>query len=132
VVDYKYNYLPITTVLTLYSNGQFRNEESFIDKGKMGHYFQDLYTDWYSNEPIREQGNYDDNMKQGMWYTWHENGQLMTEQQYYNDDLQGLYTKWNRNGKIIEQGHYNEDLKVGIWYTWYNTKGKGIGEDEAG
>ena len=52
------------------------------------------YTGWSDNGQLIEESNYKNGKLDGKYNSWDENGQQMTETYYKNGKLDGKYTKW--------------------------------------
>ncbi|MCY9805399.1 hypothetical protein OTK51_18400 [Vibrio scophthalmi] len=89
---------------TLYKEGQKVQVERFFVSGKR----QALET-------------YLDNLRHGVWETYHENGTVALRQEYANNHLSGRYLEQNSAGKIIVEGEYNtQGERQGAWRSFYD------------
>lgn len=46
---------------------------------------------------------YKDGLSFGVWRTWHPNGQLASEEPYFQDRKDGLFRHWDEEGKLVGQ-----------------------------
>lgn len=75
-----------------------------------------------------------DGQKQGVWRTWHTNGQLEMEGRFERDQPRGEFTWWHENGQKALAGAYNDAAQLdGEWTWWYeNGQKRSRGEYRAG
>jgi antitoxin component YwqK of YwqJK toxin-antitoxin module len=76
-----------------------------------------------------------DGKKQGIWRTYHGNGQLLREEIYQNDTLNGTSITYDENGRVYTKcqyrmgvmvdsfTHYYGNGKVNFW-KWHDSTGK--------
>ena len=57
--------------------------------------------------------------RNGNWYTWFENGQIKSEENYKDSKKDGNWYTWFENGQIESEGNYKDSKKNGNWYTWF-------------
>jgi len=93
----------------------------------------------FSSGLLKEEGNFKDGKKEGVWKYYNEEGRLMREvnykkgerhglvkvyrkkgmlkkeETYKQDKKEGLYKAYYYNGQLIEKGNYKEDQKEGLW-----------------
>lgn len=77
-----------------------------------------LYTQWYANAQKQEEGNYIHGVKDGVWKTWHEDGNPASEKFFTAGRKNGVFTEWHPNGQMKSKGAYVNDLEEGLWETW--------------
>lgn len=75
---------------------------------------QGLFSTYHTNGKLKVQGEYFNNLKTGTWKIYDENKQLITSSQYKNDVLNGDYTNYLKDG-IIEKGIYKEGKRENVW-----------------
>ena len=63
----------------------------------------------YSNNQVVETGNYERNMKQGIWEEYSCNNLLKSKQVYVNGKVNGEVNLYNDNGKMSARGTFNID-----------------------
>jgi len=73
------------------------------------------YSAFYESGPLREQGNYQWNIKTGAWMKWDENGNRSEDLNYFNGAKTGLYIEWHVDKSIKTFGYYNNNEKNGLW-----------------
>jgi len=78
-----------------------------------------LWYSWHDNGQMYERGNYIDGKKDGMWITWYKNGGITLEQ-YLNGKQHGKHVCYHCNGKKIKEGEYVDGKKHGKWTEWYD------------
>lgn len=52
---------------------------------------------------LTERRLYKDGLSFGVWRTWHPNGQLASEEPYFQDRKDGLFRHWDEEGKLVGQ-----------------------------
>ena len=86
------------------------------------------YSEWNNKQPIVDGikiNQYDiDGRKQGIWYEYHDNGELFFKGNYINGEKEGHWEFYYDNGKLDCKGSYVNNLRDGIWeeYGWKNGK----------
>lgn len=85
-----------------FSNGQIRSTQG----GYSGKLIHGLYSDYYLNNQLKEQGYFNMGLKDGEWKSWSEEGGLKTRVNYKNGQTNGTFYKYDTSGKLIEEGYY--------------------------
>tara|TARA_R110000824_G_scaffold267856_2_gene456647 strand:- start:2341 stop:2796 length:456 start_codon:yes stop_codon:yes gene_type:complete len=67
---------------------------------------------------------YIDGKRDGLSKFWDENGQLLSQAEYWNDNLDGLLRQWYDNGQLKTELNYKGGDLVGVVRTW-NKDGSG-------
>jgi GH24 family phage-related lysozyme (muramidase)/antitoxin component YwqK of YwqJK toxin-antitoxin module len=95
------------------------------------------YSEWNNKQPMVDGikiNQYDiDGRKQGIWYEYHDNGELFLKGNYINGEKEGHWEFYYDNGKLHSKGPYKDDLKDGIWEEYYingNLEFKGLYKDD--
>ena len=70
-----------------------------------------------------EEINMRDNIAQGAFRSWYENGSLKDSGDYSNGRKNGLWKSWYQDGQIESTGSYSNSLHEGEW-NWYYENGK--------
>ena len=81
------------------------------------------YSEWYESGNKKKHGRFRKGEKNGRWVHYFENGQLESESNYDDGELDGLETTWFKEGGKRSKGCYNSSQKFGEWYYW-NEKGE--------
>ena len=61
--------------------------------------------------------------KNGNWIYWTYDGQKYLEENYNNDIKDGLFIEWHDNGIKKQECSFEEGFESGIWIYW-NDEGK--------
>lgn len=77
---------------------------------------------FYKDGKIASETHYVDGVKEGVFKKYSENGIVLEEIPYKNDQFYGLVTYRDINGKLYAQGMYEKGLKKGIWKYYENGK----------
>jgi len=80
-------------------------------------------TTFYPNKQMQMQGAYKNNLRDGKWTYWHENGKLWSEGFFKAGKSDGKRTTYFDNGKVRYTGFYKEDNRVGKW-SFYDENGR--------
>ena len=64
---------------------------------------------YYENGKMMKQGNYSNNNEEGLWTFYYENGNKRSEGYYNNGKKEGTYKCWDKFGRLIEIGLYRND-----------------------
>ncbi len=98
-------YLPDGTLIT---------KGEFIDGLKDGPWF-------YEMGDHKEEGEYRNGERHGLWKHTHASGQVMYEGAYVDGDPDGEHTEYFENGRIRLEGKYTLGLKTGVWKQYEET-----------
>ncbi|WP_410221207.1 toxin-antitoxin system YwqK family antitoxin [Pedobacter sp.] len=85
-----------------FSNGQIRSTQG----GYSGKLIHGLYSDYYLNNQLKEQGYFNMGLKEGEWKSWNEAGSLKTRVNYRKGEANGTFYRYNTAGLLIEEGTY--------------------------
>lgn len=74
------------------------------------------YVSFYEDTTsVKENGEYNLGLKDGVWKCWYINGKLMQKETYKKGLLHGEYAKWAETGQLIANGYYKKGLKSGVF-----------------
>jgi antitoxin component YwqK of YwqJK toxin-antitoxin module/CHAT domain-containing protein len=81
----------------------------------------DRFTEFHqSNSKIKRTGLNVNDIAQGQWITYYENGNLLTKCDYKNGLKDGKWEWYNSQGVLEESGFYKNDKKIGDWMVLYD------------
>jgi len=80
------------------------------------------YLELYANGKIKIEGQKKDNLREGVWYSYFENGNKWSETAYEKGIKKGATLVNYPNGKPHYKGQYKNDEKSGAW-TFYKEDG---------
>lgn len=75
--------------------------------------------DGYKAQDIVEEGNYEDNHKQGLWKRYSPEGWLKSEITFVDNRPKGDYTIYYSNGKVEEDGAWVRNRNTGSFKRYY-------------
>ena len=73
----------------------------------------------YDNGRLKRLGYLNDGAKDGLWTSWHENGEKQLEIRYKKDVLHGKTSSWHPNGQKKSAGNIRDGEMDGPWEEWY-------------
>jgi antitoxin component YwqK of YwqJK toxin-antitoxin module len=76
---------------------------------------------------LNKEGDYENNLKHGLWKTYHSNGTVASHGMYVLDEPQDTWEYFNDSGKPTAAGSFDRGKKEGYWVE-YNALGKKISE----
>lgn len=79
-----------------------------------------LYQSWHENGQKRKECMYVNRKQEGLNQGWHENGEKKFECIYVNGKLDGLYQEWYSNGQKYKEYNYVNGVKEGLHQLWYD------------
>jgi antitoxin component YwqK of YwqJK toxin-antitoxin module len=79
----------LSTVIKFYGNGDGKEETNYKNGIKEG-----LFTSWYGNGKIGKQGNYKSGRYDGVWTWYHLDGTKEMERSHVNGNSEYPYTVW--------------------------------------
>ena len=86
-------------------------------------------TYFFPGEKKYIEGKYDEQeLRNGVWTSWFENGNKNSEGKYVNGKEDGNYRVWHSNGQLFYKGQYDMGRKTGVW-VFYDSLGVKIKEE---
>lgn len=82
------------------------NQIKYTQGGFSGKLLHGLYSDFYLNSNLKEQGHFRLGLKEGEWKIWTEDGVLLERINYSNGEANGRFYKYDKQGKLVEEGSY--------------------------
>ncbi len=73
-------------------------------------------THYYPGNKKYVDGNVAHDSRDGIWYAYHENGNVQTKAYYVNGKEDGQYAVYYENGNVRYTGKYKEGKRVGTWF----------------
>jgi len=89
---------------------------------KSGELILDREVVYYGNKQVKMDGEYKDELRDGMWKAWYESGKIWSEGEYRAGKRNGKGIYYHPNGKKYIEGFYRNDVRVGNWQ-FYDTAG---------
>jgi len=104
-------------------NGE-KAEGQYIDNIKDG-----LWSEWFPNGNKKTEILYTKgNLVNGTYSEWYDNGQIKESKKYLNLQLNGIHSKWFSNGKLESTLNYANGSVVNGQYFYYESNGDIIKE----
>lgn len=95
---------------TFYFDGTDQIEVAYtLKNGK----FEGEYKGYYQNGNLRIEGTYKNDLKNGLWKEFNEQGNLINEYSIINGELEGKFTTYHPEGKIKSSSIYKNGLLHG-------------------
>lgn len=92
------------------NNGTLISEEEYLNGKKHG-----VCLKFYPDSTIAEKVCYSNDIENGEYLRYHEDGSLNFKSNYLDGKLEGTFEAFYENGNPEFTGHYKQDLKDGIW-----------------
>lgn len=89
-------------------------KHKIIDQGS-GNFFNGSRTEWYEDGEKKEEAEYSNGKKNGVFKSWYPNGQIEREGTMVNDRWSGDYREWYENGQLCVSGKYVDGKREGEW-----------------
>lgn len=98
----------------------YYNNSLHTTKGNYsGKLLNGVYIKYYSlSHSMAEKGTYKYGLKNGTWYTWAEDGSILTYTEFKKGYRHGNYSEYADSSKLIHEGRFKKDLKTGTWFTY--------------
>lgn len=102
-----------------------QGEPKLVQLFKVENGQRDLYQEktYYSCGALKVKGDFMNGKRNGLWESWHKNGNKWTEAEYLNGVQNGKAGHWFENGKPLYIGQYKDDKRSGTW-KFYTEDGK--------
>ena len=78
-----------------------------------------IYRSWHENGQLEEQFSYVDNKRHGDYKLYYENGQLERHYQFVDGWRHGDCKDWFENGQLWREFHYNKGVPQGVYKVYY-------------
>lgn len=102
---------------TLYYASGAIKEELTIKDGKL----DGEVVKYFENGQKMEVGQYENNLKFGLWTRYNMTGTTIAEARYKNDKKDGTWMVYDDKGSKLFQMEYKDGEKVGTWTQWDET-----------
>ena len=80
-----------------------------------GELLHGTYKRFFITNELEIKGEFINGLKEGIWKTWHKNGQLRKIERWKNGLLIGKYKEFNNKGELVLAGKYSKGVKKGKW-----------------
>lgn len=100
--------------LWYYANGKPLMQATFKDNVKDG-----PFTRWHENGQLMEDGYYKNGEFDSIYHSYTLAGILASEEHYKDGLLNGDFKKWYENGQVFQDGQYIDDMMDGSWFIFY-------------
>ena len=109
----------------LFDNGTVKSEKTYekVD-GKVQLISEVVY---HPNGQKYMEGAFKDELREGKWTSWYENGTLWSEGEFKAGESHGARTVYHPNGQVHYQGTFDEGKRIGIW-TFFDENGIKVNE----
>jgi hypothetical protein len=77
-----------------------------------------LISEEYFNQ-CDDEGNFKNDKPEGLWKSYHENGQLWEEGNFKDGKKEGLWKMYYENGQLWEEGNFKDGKKEGLLKGYY-------------
>src|SRR5262245_56512607 len=80
-----------------------------------------VWTWWYPDGELREQGAFADGVRCGIWTQWYPNGQKRSQGERRSafaggpGEREGVWVFWHPNGRESARGVYRAGQRIGRW-----------------
>lgn len=111
---YQQNGVAYSGIYTTYFESGNIKEEMTIKDGKLN----GSITKKYEDGTNMEVGNYENNLKFGLWTRYNVKGHITAQASYLNDKKDGNWFVYDDNGTKLFEMSYKDGEKVGIWKQW--------------
>ena len=103
-----------------YENGNPMIERYYHKKA--GVQILDREVVYYANKQVKMDGEFKDELRDGLWKAWYDNGKPWSEGEYKEGKRNGKGIYYYNNGLKYIEGIYSNDVRVGNW-RFYDTTG---------
>tara|TARA_B110000902_G_scaffold96242_1_gene113784 strand:- start:774 stop:1511 length:738 start_codon:yes stop_codon:yes gene_type:complete len=99
---------------------------SILESKKEGEYYKNnkgYKSDRYPNNVIKEEGFYENSMKEGYWVYYYNNGETREEGVYYMGEKNETWSEYNKEGNLIKESKwYDGNLQSEICWDKNNKR----------
>ena len=79
-----------------------------------------LWKAWRDDGTLRSSGHYAHGLREGTWESFSSSGALLSELHYEGGGRSGDWLAYSETGAILEEGQYSENVASGRWTTYYS------------
>lgn len=108
-----------------YENGTIKSEKTFERIDGKEHLVKEVQ--YHPNGKKYIEGGYKDDLRDGFWASWYDDGQLWSEGEFRNGKSHGRRTVYHPNGQKYYEGTFDMGKRTGVW-VFYNEEGLKIKE----
>jgi len=120
--DYRNN-TKYSNIKTCYKNGKLKTTAQFlVFMGSEIKSFEGLFKEFYETGNVKREGNYESNIKNGLWSYYFISGELNIEKTYNYGICESL-KEWNKTGELIKENVLKNGDKRSIFVHEVMTKG---------
>ncbi|HZZ27497.1 MAG TPA: toxin-antitoxin system YwqK family antitoxin [Pirellulales bacterium] len=94
------------------------NGRQYTDYGEFPRGQSWRYT--YEDGVLQTVGSYINDMREGLWISWHHNGKMETQGVMLDDQRHGPWIQYHPNGNKLSLGSYDHGREEGLWTFWYS------------
>lgn len=110
----------LTVEKELFDDGSVKLEKTFEKiEGK-----EELVKEvaYHPNGQKYMEGAFKNDLRQGKWTSWYEDGTLWSEGEFNAGESHGVRTVYHPNGKLHYKGTFDNGERIGVW-TYYDEDG---------
>ena len=101
-------------VTEAYESGQLGPEAYMLDEGLT----DGLWATWHENGQMQARGQFKNGKGEGLWSYWEEDGRFATGQ-WKKGRRDGRWADWHQNGAIKSEGQLKNGKREGLWTYWH-------------
>jgi antitoxin component YwqK of YwqJK toxin-antitoxin module len=92
------------------------SEQGSVKNGKM----EGVWFTYHKDGQLKSKGNYNNGKKDGTWFYYRENIKTLWQKgNYKNDMIEGSWTEYYDNGQLYYRGKYKDWLRDGYWIMYW-------------
>ena len=104
----------------------FNESSAFVSESegnwKDGQREDGLWESYHKNGQLSSKGSYKDGKEDGLWEHYYDNGQLFLNANFEDGKEDGLWEYYYDNGQLLEKGNQKNGKQDGLW-KYYNKDG---------
>ncbi len=97
----------------LFEDGSVKSEKTFEKVDGREQLVKEVV--YHPNGQKYMEGAYKDNLREGKWTSWYEDGTLWSEGEFVAGESQGKTSVFHPNGQLHYEGSFDNGERVGIW-----------------
>ncbi len=94
-----------------YTTGEDWKSGPYVNNMRQRHFLPGYWGSQMDRDLMR--GNFVDDVEDGQWESWFENGRVKDKGSFKKGVMNGLWEGWYPNGVVHYKGSWNGDLRVG-------------------
>jgi antitoxin component YwqK of YwqJK toxin-antitoxin module len=102
-----------------FTDAPFNGKVTGKEQGSFNNGVKDgVWVSYWGNGQLFEKGNYKNGKQEGAWVRYRETGQLRSKGDFKNGKLEGAWLAYFENGQLSDKSNYKNSKLEGAWVSY--------------